>query len=91
MQRNLSNCVMESIVLGGSTMQSILPGVYRHYKGNHYQVLYLAKHSETLEDMVVYQALYGEHGIWVRPASMWNETVDYQGKQVKRFTYIETE
>ncbi len=72
-------------------MQSILLGVYRHYKGNHYQVLYLAKHSETLEDMVVYQALYGEHGIWVRPASMWNETVDYQGKQVKRFTYIETE
>ena len=66
-------------------------GVYRHYKGNHYQVLYLAKHSETLEDMVVYQALYGERGIWVRPASMWNETVDYQGKQVKRFTYIETE
>ena len=72
-------------------MQSILPGMYRHYKGNNYQVLYLAKHSETLEDMVVYQALYGERGIWVRPASMWNETVDYQGKQVKRFTYIETE
>ena len=72
-------------------MQSILPGVYRHYKGNHYQVLYLAKHAETLKDMVVYQALYGERGIWVRPASMWNETVDYQGKQVKRFTYIETE
>ena len=71
-------------------MQSILPGVYRHYKGNRYQVLYLAKHSETLEDMVVYQALYGEYGIWVRPASMWNETVDYQGKQVKRFMYIET-
>ena len=71
-------------------MQSILPGVYRHYKGNRYQVLYLAKHSETLEDMVVYQALYGEYGIWVRPASMWNETVDYQGKQVKRFTYIVT-
>ena len=71
-------------------MQSILPGVYRHYKGNRYQVLYLAKHSETLEDMVVYQALYGEYGIWVCPASMWNETVDYQGKQVKRFTYIET-
>ena len=72
-------------------MQSILPEVYCHYKGNLYQVLYLAKHSETLEDMVVYQALYGERGIWVRPASMWNETVDYQGKQVKRFTYIETE
>ena len=72
-------------------MQSIFPGIYRHYKGNCYHVLYLAKHSETLEDIVVYQALYGERGIWVRPVSMWNETVDYQGKQVKRFTYIETE
>ena len=72
-------------------MQSIFPGIYRHYIGNCYQVLYLAKHSETLEDIVVYQALYGERGIWVRPVSMWNETVDYQGKQVKRFTYIETE
>ena len=72
-------------------MQSVLLGVYRHYKGNFYQVLHLAKYSETLEDMVVYQALYGERGIWVRPVSMWNETVNYQGKQVKRFTYIETE
>ena len=91
MQKKLSNCVVKSSVLGGSAMQSIFPGIYCHYKGNCYQVLYLAKHSETLEDMVVYQALYGERGIWVRPASMWNETVDYQGKQVKRFTYIETE
>lgn len=91
MQKNLSNYVMKSMILGGDTMQSVLPGVYRHYKGNNYQVLYLAKHSETLEDMVVYRALYGERGIWVRPASMWNEMVDYQGKQVKRFTYIETE
>ena len=72
-------------------MESIKPGRYRHFKGNEYEVVGLAKHSETLEDMVVYQALYGERGIWVRPASMWNETVDYQGKQVKRFTYIETE
>ena len=69
-------------------MQSILPGVYRHYKGNHYQVLYLAKHSETLEDMVVYQALYGERGIWVRPASMWNEMVERDGKVFCRFVYI---
>ena len=49
---------------------------YRHYKGNLYQVIALAKHSETLEDMVVYQALYGEYGVWCRPASMWSELVN---------------
>ena len=57
-------------------------GIYRHFKGNRYRLLYVAKHSETLEPMVVYQALYGEQGIWVRPASMWNEHVertDYSG------------
>lgn len=64
-------------------------GKYRHFKGNEYQVLYLAKHSETLQEMVVYQALYGEKGIWVRPASMWNEDVIRDGKTLKRFTYIE--
>jgi len=66
----------------------ILPGRYRHFKGNEYIVLYIARHSETLELMVVYQALYGEHGIWVRPASMWNETVEYNGSLVRRFEYI---
>jgi hypothetical protein len=65
----------------------IKPGRYRHFKGNEYLVLYLAKHSETLEPMVVYQALYGERGIWVRPASMWNETVQHNGKIVRRFEY----
>ena len=64
------------------------PGKYRHFKGNEYELLYLARHSETLEDMVVYRALYGEHGIWVRPASMWNETVERDGKTYTRFTYI---
>ena len=63
--------------------------VWRHYKGNRYEVIALAKHSETLEPMVVYQALYGEGGVWVRPASMWNETVERDGKVFKRFTYIE--
>ena len=67
----------------------IRPGRYRHFKGNEYRVLYLARHSETLEPMVVYQALYGEGGVWVRPASMWNETVERDGKVIKRFTYIE--
>ena len=64
------------------------PGLYRHFKGNRYRLLYIATHSETLEPMVVYQALYGEMGIWVRPLSMWTETVvrdDYAGP---RFTYV---
>jgi hypothetical protein len=65
----------------------IKPGCYRHFKGNEYKVLHIAKHSETLEDMVVYQALYGDFGIWVRPASMWNETVEHNGKLVKRFEF----
>ena len=69
-------------------MEVIVPGKYRHFKGKEYRVLSLAKHSETLEDMVVYQALYGEMGIWVRPARMWKEEVTHQGRQVKRFTYI---
>lgn len=69
--------------------QSIKIGKYRHFKGNMYEVLFIAKNSETLEDMVVYKALYGDGGIWVRPASMWNETVERDGKQYKRFEYVE--
>ena len=69
-------------------MGEIKTGRYRHFKGNEYEVLYLAKHSETLEPMVVYRALYGEHGVWVRPASMWNETVERDGKTYQRFTCI---
>lgn len=67
---------------------NIKKGRYRHYKGNEYRVLHIATHSETLEPMVVYQALYGEHGIWVRPACMWNETVECGGISAKRFEYI---
>jgi len=63
-------------------------GKYRHFKGNEYEVLGIASHSETLEPMVVYRALYGSHGLWVRPASMWNETVERDGKVFQRFTYI---
>ena len=63
-------------------------GRYRHFKGNEYELLYIAKDSETLEDMVVYKELYGEGGIWVRPLKMWNETVIRDGKEYKRFTYI---
>ena len=67
----------------------IKPGKYRHFKGNYYEVIGTAFHSETMEPMVVYRALYGEGGIWVRPAGMWNDTVERDGKTYKRFTYIE--
>jgi len=70
-------------------MDEIKPGRYRHFKGKEYEVLFLATHSETLEPMVVYRALYGEHGIWVRPAAMWNERVMKDGEMVTRFSMIE--
>ena len=69
-------------------MEQIRLGKYRHFKGGEYRVFCMARHSETGEEMVVYQALYGERGIWVRPASMWNETVERDGKTFQRFTYI---
>ena len=68
-------------------MEQIRPGKYRHFKGGEYRVFCMARHSETGEEMVVYQALYGERGIWVRPASVWNETVERDGKTFQRFTY----
>ena len=70
-------------------MTEIKTGKYRHFKGNEYEVIGVASHSETLEPMVVYRALYGEGGLWVRPAVMWNDTVEHGGKTCKRFTYIE--
>lgn len=66
----------------------IKPGIYEHYKGNRYQAIGIANHSETLEKMVVYKALYGEGEFWVRPLSMWEELVEVNGKQVPRFRYI---
>ena len=69
-------------------MVEIKPGRYRHFKGNEYEVIGLARHSETQEEMVVYRALYGDFGLWVRPARMWNETVERDGKTFHRFTYI---
>lgn len=69
-------------------MDNIKLGKYRHFKGNEYEVVGIAKNSETLEETVVYRALYGEKELWVRPASMWNETVERDGKTHKRFTYI---
>lgn len=69
----------------------IRPGRYRHFKGNEYQVLGTATHSETGETMVVYRALYGEGGLWVRPAAMWQEQVDRDGYAGPRFVPVEEE
>ena len=63
-------------------------GKYRHFKGNEYEVIAVANHSETMEKMVVYKALYGDREIWVRPLSMWNETVERDNNIYKRFEYI---
>ncbi|MBE6664694.1 MAG: DUF1653 domain-containing protein [Ruminococcaceae bacterium] len=63
-------------------------GVYRHFKGNFYEALAVAKHSETMEDMVVYRALYGEGDIWGRPLSLWMEQVEQNGEKIPRFLYI---
>ena len=64
-------------------------GKYRHFKGNEYMVLGIANHSETMEQMVVYQALYGKKELWVRPISMWNEVVEKDGYRGSRFTFVE--
>ena len=69
-------------------MEPIKLGRYRHFKGREYEVLGIARHSETEEELVVYRALYGDFGLWVRPVSMWNETVERDGKTFRRFTYI---
>ena len=63
-------------------------GIYRHYKGNLYELIDVAAHSETLEQMVVYRAMYGNYDLWVRPLSMWNEEVEYNGKTVRRFEFV---
>ena len=70
-------------------MEEIKPGRYRHFKGREYEVLFLATHSETLEPMVVYRALYGDQGVWVRPAARWNEQVMKDGEMVSRFSRLE--
>ncbi|MFM9059161.1 MAG: DUF1653 domain-containing protein [Planctomycetaceae bacterium] len=69
-------------------MAEIPPGRYRHYKGNEYTVLGVARHSETLEELVVYRQEYGNHGLWVRPAAMFAETVVVAGQTVLRFQLI---
>lgn len=63
-------------------------GRYQHFKGNYYQVLHIARHSENEELMVVYQPQYGDNDIWVRPLAMFDETIERNGKTVKRFSYV---
>lgn len=69
-------------------METLKPGIYRHFKGNEYLLLYTAKHSETEELMVVYRALYGTCDVWVRPAHMWTEHVERDGYSGPRFTFV---
>ena len=69
-------------------MMTLKFGKYRHFKGGEYEVIGIAKHSETHEDHVVYSPLYGEHGLWVRPLVMFEETVTYNGEIVARFQYV---
>lgn len=72
-------------------MMSLQPGLYRHYKGPEYRVLGVAMHSETQEQVVVYQALYGEYGLWVRPLEMFTSEVEVDGEHVPRFAFVEGE
>ena len=69
--------------------QSIPQGIYRHYKGNLYQVLHTARHSETEETLVIYRCLYGDYGVWARPLAMFTETVNIDDKKMPRFELIE--
>ena len=68
---------------------SMIKGIYKHYKGNLYEVIDVAKHSETEEEHVVYRTLYGDYSVWVRPLAMFIETVELDGQQIARFEYIE--
>lgn len=69
-------------------MQTLKPGRYRHFKGNEYQVIGVAHHSETQQPLVVYRALYGEMGLWVRPLEMFTASVERDGKTVPRFAFV---
>jgi hypothetical protein len=63
-------------------------GIYQHYRGNYYQVLGVSRHSETLEEFVVYQALYGDFGLWVRPVHMFSEKIQHESREVARFLFV---
>ena len=69
-------------------MKQAIIGKYRHYKGNEYQVIGIAQHSETLEEFIVYQALYGDHQLWIRPKDMFFENILKDGQEIPRFEYV---
>jgi len=69
-------------------MTSIPTGRYRHYKGQDYEVIGVARHSETEEELVVYRTLYGDFSLWVRPLAMFTEEIEIDGRRVKRFAYV---
>ena len=69
-------------------MNTVKPGRYRHYKGNDYTVIGIARHSETEEELVVYRKEYGDHGLWVRPLAMFTEIVEVGGRTVPRFQFL---
>ncbi len=84
----LNFCRIQPDAVFNITSDVLKPGLYRHFKGREYRLLYLALHSESLEPIVVYQAIYGSRGIWVRPAAMWNETIERNGVKTTRFQRI---
>lgn len=67
---------------------SVPLGIYQHYKGNHYHVVGIARHSESLEEIVVYQSLYGDYGMWVRPLSLFQESITFNGQTIPRFKFV---
>ncbi|SNY51735.1 Protein of unknown function [Arsukibacterium tuosuense] len=78
----------KSLEPANNAKPAIVPGYYQHYKGAYYQVIDLARHSETDEWLVIYRALYGDFGLWARPASMFSETVEIAGEELARFQFI---
>lgn len=81
--------ISTAITNGHLAMSSIRPGIYRHYKGNLYEVIGTAQHSETEELMIVYRALYGDYGLWIRPLTMFEENIIHNGKHQARFALIQ--
>jgi cyclomaltodextrinase / maltogenic alpha-amylase / neopullulanase len=79
---------MASSIKSDLNIQKIKPGKYRHYKGKEYEVIGIAKHSENLEDFVVYRALYGDGQLWIRPCEMFLESIIFEGRKISRFEYV---
>src|SRR5215469_5615600 len=83
------NANVQAVKVATGAAMSIATGIYRHYKGQSYRLLRTALHSETMEELVVYQALYGDYGLWVRPAAMFAENVELDGEPIPRFALID--